>query len=137
MRSRDGSNTLLCRPCALIFFLVLTLFGSEEYLISYRYVIKDAFLYNESFLLSKAMRKCSGTPQKEITIFNEKHLSLKKLLSDTSGEFIFYLHKLGLDVEHRVIQNNMQNSDTTILTLHTTCFKVDFNEDFVILTPLR
>ena len=110
---------------------------ADEYLISYRYIVKDVLLYNEQFYLSKAMQKCKGSPQESIILSNDNNKSLKKLLSDVDSQFIEYIHKLGLHVKHTSTTKNMQNSTTTIITLRTTCFKVDFNDFFVTLTPLK
>jgi len=99
--------------------------------------VKDVILYNEKFYISKAMQKCKGTPQESITLSNEKNKPLKQLLSDVDSEFIEYIHKLGLHVQHTGITKNMQNSSTTIITLKTTCFKVDFNDFFVKIAPLK
>jgi len=83
------------------------------------------------------MQKCKGTPQEPLILSNDDNKSLKKLLSDVDSEFIEYIHKLGLHVKHIGITKNMQNSSTTIITLRTTCFKVDFNDFFVKIAPLK
>jgi len=136
MRSRDGSSSFLLTICTIVFFIYSNLYA-KEYYISYRYVVKDAVLYNETFLLSKAMKKCIGKPKDEVLIFNKKHKSLKELLSDSSGEFIEYVHKLGLEVQNRTLQNSMQNSSLTVLTLKTTCFDIDYNKDFVVIRSIK
>ncbi|MEA3228856.1 MAG: hypothetical protein U9P38_07275 [Campylobacterota bacterium] len=111
--------------------------NASEYLISYRYIVKDVLLYNEKFYISKAMQKCKGTLQEPIILSNEENRPLNILLSDVDSEFIEYIHRLGLDVQHNSVTKNMQNSSTTVLTLKTTCFKVDFNDMFVKMTPLK
>jgi len=83
------------------------------------------------------MQKCKGTPQEALILSNDEHKSLKTLLSDVDSKFIEYIHKLGLHVKHTSITKNMQNSSTTIITLRTTCFKVDFNDFFVKIAPLK
>jgi hypothetical protein len=136
MRSRDGNRTLLLSICTIIFFNPLLL-SASEYLISYRYVVKDAILYNETLSIAKAMKKCLGTPQKSIILKNKNSKDLKELISKNEDEFIDFIHKIGLDVEYNSITQNMQNSSTTILTLKTTCFKVEFNENFAKIAPLK
>ena len=111
--------------------------NASEYLISYRYIVKDLILYNEKFYLSKAMQKCKGTPQEAIVLDNSDNKTLKELLSNVDSKFIPYIHKLGLHVQHNSVTKNMLNSSTTILTLKTTCFKVDFNDLFVRIAPLK
>ena len=136
MRSRNGNRNLLLRLLSVIFFNSLSL-SAGEYLISYRYVVKDAVLYNESLEISHAMKKCRGVLQKELLLSNTIDNNLEKLISQNSEEFIEYIHKLGLNVQHKEITTNLQNSSTMILTLKTTCFEVDFNDSFVKIAPLK
>ena len=110
---------------------------ADEYLISYRYVVKDATLYNEKLFISKAMKKCDGKVQNSIFINTNNSKSLKKIVEKNSEPFIEYIHKLGLHVEHKDFTKNLQNHSTTILTLKTTCFKVDFNDNFARIAPLK
>jgi len=83
------------------------------------------------------MQKCSGSPYKAIVFETRDDKNLKKILSANNEEFIEYIHKLGLSVEHKDSTKNYQYSSTTILTLKTTCFKVDFNDNFVKISPLK
>lgn len=136
MRSRDGNRNFSLRLCSVIIFSSLTLTASEH-LISYKYIVKDAALYNETLLISNAMTKCSGTPQNELILLNKNSKNLKQLIFENSQEFIDYIHKLGLHIEHKETTSNLQNSSTTTLTLKTTCFKVDFNDNFARISPLK
>jgi len=136
MRSRDGNSTFSLRLCSIILFYSLAL-NASEYLISYRYVVKDAMLYNDSLLISHAMKPCHGQPQKPLILDTDGGNDLKKIISKNSEEFLEYIHKLGLNVESQDTTLNSQNSSTTILTLKTTCFKVDFNDNFAKITPLK
>ncbi len=136
MRSRDGNRYLTLRLCSVIFFSSLAL-NAGEFLISYRYTVKDAILYNETLEISNSMTKCYGEPQQELILSNTNNKNIKNLLSINSDKFIEYVHKLGLHVEHKEETKNLQNSSTTILTLKTTCFKVDINENFAIIAPLK
>ena len=136
MRSRDGNHYFSLRLCSIILFSSLAL-NAGEYLISYRYIVKNAILYNETLDISNAMKKCNGEPQKELILENINSENLPQVISDNSTEFIDYIHKLGLHVEHKERTKNLQNESTTILTLKTTCFKVDFNDNFAKITPLK
>ncbi|WP_457748159.1 hypothetical protein [Sulfurimonas sp.] len=138
MRSRDGNFTFSLSICAIIFssFCSSALFA-DEYLISYRYVIKNAILYNESLLISKAMQKCDGTSHNAIILNSQGKKNIAKIITNNSEEFIDYIHKLGLSVEHQEETANYKNDSTTILTLKTTCFKVDFNDNFARIAPLK
>ena len=136
MRSRDGDYSILRTICAIIILNSLGLYAGE-YLISYRYVVKDAILYNEHLDISPAMQKCSGNEQKSIFLDPHNSEDLGIIVQQNKEKFVAYLHQLGLQVEHREKTKNFQNSSTTVLTLKTTCFKVDFNDNFVKITPLK
>jgi hypothetical protein len=111
--------------------------AASEYLISYRYVIKDATLYNEQLTISKSMKKCLGKPYDSLILEASKDESLQDIISKNNEEFINYIHKLGLNVQHSQKVFNNQSKSTIILTLKTTCFKVDFNDNFARISPLK
>ena len=137
MRSRDGNRPFTFSICTLILLTSLTL-HAKEYFISYRYVVKDATLYNETLYVSSAMQKCSGVPQEAIILENSKKSTcLKELLLENIDHFLSHINKLALDIKHTERTKNLHNSSTTILTLKTTCFKVDFNDNFVIIAPFK
>ena len=136
MRSRNGNRYFSRRLCSIILFSSLAL-DASEFLISYSYTVKDALLHNESLLISKAMKKCSGTEQSSIILENDGKEELKKIISRNNEEFINYIHKLGLHIEHDEKTTNYQHSSFTTLTLKTTCFKVDFNDNFARIAPLK
>jgi len=136
MRSRDGNRTFSLRLCSIILLYSLAL-NAGEYLISYRYVVKDAVLYNDSLLISHAMQPCHGKEQKPLVLENNNSKNLKQIISKNSDEFIQYIHRLGLDIKSEQTVTNLQIKSTTIITLKTTCFKVDFNDNFARITPLK
>ena len=136
MRSRDGNRTFSLRLCSVILFNSLAL-NASEFLISYSYTVKDATLHNETLQISKAMKKCSGTPQNALILESDGEKNLKKIISKNSEEFISYIHKLGLHINHNDTTKNYQHSSSTTLTLKTTCFKVDFNDNFAKISPLK
>ena len=137
MRSRDGNHSFSFSICTLILLTSLTL-HAKEYFISYRYVVKDATLYNETLYVSSAMQKCQGTPQEAIILeTSRKNTTLKEAIMENIDQFLTHIDKLALDVKHTEKTQNLQNSSTTILTLKTTCFKVDFNDNFVRIAPLK
>jgi hypothetical protein len=135
MRGRDGNNDFSRRLCSIALFSSLTL-NASEYLISYKYIVKDLTLYNETLLISEAMKKCHGKPQNELILYTKTE-DLNKVISENSQEFIEYIHKLGLHVEHQEMTTNSQNSSITTLILKTTCFKVGFNDNLVKIAPLK
>ena len=136
MRSRDGNQFGSFAICSIILFNSLALHASE-YLISYRYVVKDMILYNDSLHVSKAMKQCKGEPQNSIEFPDKNSSDLNEVIKNNSIEFMNFIHKVGLDVEHKETTLDAQNSSTTILTLKTTCFKVDFNDNFAKITALK
>jgi len=136
MRSRDGNSTLLLSICTLIFLFSQTL-NAKEYLISYRYTVKDATLYNESLQISHAMKRCKGKPQKPLYIYDIKSKNLNLIIQNHFQEFIEFINKIGLYVKHKDLTVNSQNTSTTTLTLKTTCFQVDFNDKLVRIVPLK
>ncbi|MDA3908017.1 MAG: hypothetical protein PF437_02925 [Sulfurimonas sp.] len=137
MRSRDGNSSITRAICSLILLNSFASLNANEFLISYRYIVKDATLYNETLRISDSMKKCVGKPQKALILTSFGDKDLKETISNNSQEFIDYMHKLGLNVEHKESTTNYQNRSTTILTLKTTCFKVDFNDNFARIAPLK
>lgn len=137
MRSRDGNHSFSRRLCTVAFLFIISSLQADEYYISYRYVVKDALLYNESLEVSPAMKKCLGDTYFPITLPRNNSKNLKTIISENSTEFIDYLHKLGIQVEHKEKTLNYKNTSTTVLTLRTKCFKVDFNDNFAKIAPLK
>jgi len=137
MRSRDGNQTFPLSISTVIFLLSSLALHASEYLISYRYSVHDAILYNESLDISKSMQECSGKPSDYIILASENNKDLNKILTIHNEEFIEFIHKIGLSLEHKEKTSNYQNRSTTILTLKTTCFKVDFNDTFVKISSLK
>ena len=136
MRSRDGNLNFSLAICTVIFFSFSNLYATE-YLISYRYTVKDAVLFNEELHISKAMTKCSTKEREPIYLQSDGLKDLRQIIANHSEDFIDYIHKLGLHIDHRAATINLQNHSTTILTLKTTCFKVDINENFAKIAPLK
>jgi len=99
--------------------------------------VKDASLYNEQLYISKTMRKCDGDEQESIVLDNNHSNNLKKIIDDNRFIFVDFIHKIGINIDYQDETINLQNHSTTILTLKTTCFKVDFNDNFVKITPLK
>ena len=137
MRSRDGNTYLTRAICSIIILSSLVSLDAKEFLISYRYMVKDATLYNETLYVSASMKKCIGKPQEALILPNFGDKDLKRTISENSEQFLDYIHKLGLHIEHQGTTINSQNRSTTILTLKTTCFKVDVNENFAKIAPLK
>jgi len=137
MRSRDGNHSFTRRLCTITLLFSSLALNAGEYLISYRYMVKDAVLYNESLDISKSMTACRGEPGEILVLPDSKEKNFQKIISQHKEEFIEYLHKLTLDMQSRDITTNNQMNSSTIITLKTTCFKVDFNDTFVKIAHLK
>ncbi|MDF1875536.1 hypothetical protein JHD48_07300 [Sulfurimonas sp. SAG-AH-194-I05] len=136
MRSRDGNNYRSLAICSVILFYSLSVHASE-YLISYRYVLKDLVLYNESLQISRAMQKCQGSLSQSLILNTLGKKNFKQIINNNAQKFIDFIHENGMHVEHKSQTKNFKNTSVTILTLKTTCFKVDFNENLVRITSLN
>jgi len=112
------------------------LINADEYLISFRYVVKDDILYNENLQVSRSMKKCYGNPT-NILILKNYNNNLKDTISKNSQKFINFIHKVGMEVQHKDKTIDAVYTGTTILTFRTTCFKVDFNENFAKIATLK
>ena len=82
------------------------------------------------------MQKCDGLAYNPIIFETRDDKNLKKILSSNKEEFIDYIHRLGLSLQHSDTTINARYTSTTILTLKTRCFKVEFNDNFVRISPL-
>lgn len=136
MRSRNGNHSFLYSICSIIFFNSLAL-NASEFLISYKYVVKDAVLYNETLNISEAMRKCVGVPFKELILSNEGDRNLKNIIIKNQEQFIQFISSMPMYIKSQDKTVNLQNNSTMTLILKTTCFKVDFNDNFVKIAPLK
>ena len=83
------------------------------------------------------MTKCKGKTYASISLDSDGGSDLKRIIDNNNEEFIDFIHKLGLNLESRSKTTNFEYSSFTILTLKTTCFKVDFNDNFAIISPLK
>ena len=137
MRSGDGNRTSTFSIFKIILLLYSFALCADEYLISYRYVVEDATLYNEKLDISKAMHKCQGTPSSAIFLEHNEKKDLKEIIMMNQEEFISFVHQLGIDVQHTSINTHYSNHSTIIMTLKTTCFKVDFNDSFARISSLK
>jgi len=137
MRSRNGDRPFIRSICTTIIVSSLSFLNAQEYLISYRYVAKNALSYNESFHVSHAMTQCGSQSYEPLILENTDNNNLKATLLKNFDLFFDYAKKLGLHVRHEEHTLNHQSSAFTTLTLKTTCFKVEFNDSFVIIQALK
>ena len=138
MRSRDGDHSFTRSISSIILFLFYSsALLADEYIISYRYSVVNAALYNETLYVSKAMKKCKGEPYDRLILDPNKSENLKEILLTNQDEFIEFLYKIGLSVKHREETLNGVNDSSTVVTLPSKCFKVDFNDNSVRIAPLK
>ena len=136
MRSRNGNKNFL-RPIFILILCSSLVLNASEYLISYSYIVKDTVLFNERLQVSQAMKPCEDIESDSIVLPTNGSKSLNQIIKNNSFEFTNFIHTLGIDVKHKETTINAQNSSTTILTLKTRCFKVDFNDNFARITALK
>ena len=103
-------------------------------------VFLSIILIPNFFGLSKSIEEIDhpllGNSLKILADTGNEH-EFKEIVDKNSQEFIDYLHKIGLSLEHTSKTSNYRHSSTTIHTLRTQCFKVQFNDNFVRITPLK
>jgi len=136
MRSRNGNNSFTLRFCTIIFLFSFAL-HAKEYLVSYKYIVKNNILFNEHLDISKSMQKCHGIPSQILILPAIQEQNFQKLISLHRERFLDYIQRLGVDIRSRATTLNNQMSATIVTTLKTTCFKVDFNDTFVKISHLK
>jgi hypothetical protein len=137
MRSRDANHTSLFRFCAIIISLFSSALFADDYLISYRYSVKDSELFYEKATFTRSMQPCETTKISPIYIKNPKHKPLEELLFEPDGTFFRLMSRLGLEVVNNEETNGFIHHSLTLVTFKTRCFKVDVNEKFVIISALN
>jgi hypothetical protein len=84
------------------------------------------------------MKKCTGEPSNNyLELPLQEQSNIKNIIAKNPEEFLDFIHKLGLSVEHKSKTVHAQNTSYTVLTLRTTCFEVDINENFAKIAPLK
>lgn len=134
MRSRNGYFNLIFSICAIIF--ITTNLYSDEYIISYRYVVKNAILIDSSLEVSHAMVKCDGKRGLSLYLKTYGSKNLKKILLKNTNLFSLYMNKLGMQVQSNGYNTEKIANSLTVLTLKPLCFTVNFNQNFVKITAL-
>jgi hypothetical protein len=84
------------------------------------------------------MQKCEGQASHTLLLDSSEPKHLKSVILDNFELFSDYIQKLGLHVQHDTNTNaTTHQKSTTIVTLKTTCFKVDFNDTSVTISALK
>ena len=80
--------------------------------------------------------ECEGRAWTPLVLEGKKSRNLKQILQENYEQFLHYIQKLGLEIENHGKTTNFQNSSTIVLTMKTTCFKVDFNDKLVTISAI-
>ena len=134
MRSRDGDHSFLFTVSLILFS---TLLSAEEYIISYRAVVKNSMLYSEKLSVTKTMKPCKGKPEHSFTIFDNNTKNLNTFLHKNINDFVENITPFYLELHASQTTTNMINKNLTTLELEPTCFEVEINDNFVTLTRLK
>jgi hypothetical protein len=100
-------------------------------------MVKNSLLYNEKLYVSKAMTKCQGKATRSLELERDDSKNLKQILLNNPDKFFLFLSTNGIFIENKDIIINGVDSSSTVITLKSQCFKVDFNDNFVKITPLK
>lgn len=137
MRSRDGDNTSSFRIAKIVFMFFSFALSADEYLISYSYSVKNSIIYNEKLFVSHSMTSCKKKPFMKPLLLENKNNNLTKTIKANQEKFTDYLTKIGIEVKNKSQNIALTNSSFTTVTFKTRCFKVDFNDNFVKIQPLK
>ena len=83
------------------------------------------------------MQKCNGHPISPLILESNNSHNIKEILLLHQAKFTAYIQQIGLNIQNYEKITNLQSKSTTIITLKTTCFKVDFNDNSVKIAPLK
>lgn len=119
-------------------FYFINLHCDEQFIISYRGVVKENKLYSEQFNLSKAMKlKDSRDSQFLTTLDYEENEDLILLLKKNQDLLTQELFKQGVMINDNS-NNTLYSMDTkTVLILPPTYITVSINEDFVNIRVIK
>lgn len=134
MRSRNGHRPLSLAICAVVLAPHL---WADEYIISYRAVIRNAVMVSESFNISRSMQKCRGIPASSVFLDANGSTNLHQILSNQYETFFSLMQQETLHIEHHENNINTANLSHTVFTMPPQCFTVDINEDFAKITALK
>jgi hypothetical protein len=96
-------------------------------------------LYQEKLNVAPAMKQCkkSKITAKSLLLPRINKEKLSKIIENNFEDFENALLGWGVSIKANDQTFNAKNHSQTVITMQTTCFKVDFNENFVTLTPLK
>lgn len=135
MRSRNGN-----RPFLFTYLTVITTlaFGADHYYIGYRLTAKNTQPINETLSVSKAMQPCHpAKPSESITLKRFNNEKLQTLLNREQTAFLEFasFNELRVKSNDNFSVTNPQTLNS--LTLPTSCYAVEFNDESVTITALK
>lgn len=134
MRSRDGDRPLTLTILTLIFLPYL---WADEYIISYRAVVRDAIMVSETLNVSRAMQKCEGRHTTSVLLETGGSDDLHQIIVHDHDTFFSLMQQTTLHIDHREKNIDATNQSHTILTMPPQCFTVDINQDLAKITALK
>lgn len=119
-------------------FYFANLYSDEQFIISYRGVVKENKLYSEQFNLSKAMKlKDSRNSQFITTLDYEENEDLILLLKKNQDLLTQELFKQGVMINDNSNNTLYSMHTKTVLILPPTYITVSINEDFVNIRVIK
>ncbi len=123
----------------IIFFLFCSFLQSQEqYIISYRGVVKANRLFNEQFNVSKAMVPRSYRTARELlTLPYRKGESIPALIRKNQDLLTEELFKQGVLMNDALRQGKYSMDTKTVITLPPTYITVTIKEDFATIRLIK
>jgi len=118
---------------------MLPLFGAEEqYIISYRGVVKENRLYNEQFNVAKAMVPKHYTAYRELlTLPYREGESIPALIRKNQDLVTEELFKQGVLMNDALTTGKYSLDSKTVITLPPTYITVTIKEDFATIRLIK
>lgn len=133
MRSRDGNRSFTLTIYTLVF---ASLLNAENYIVSYRSVVTNQIISSEQLLVSQAMTPCDEPSNPPLKLISNQE-NFKALIEENHDEFLDYLARQGILISSTQSSNIKHYQSRMILEFPSQCFTVEFNDGFVIITPLK
>ena len=112
--------------------------ADEQYIISYRGVVKENRLYNEQFNVSKAMVPKAFTAYQELlTLPYKEGESIPMLLRKNQDLVTEELFKQGILMNDTLNKGKYSLESKTVITLPPTYITVTIKEDFVTIRLIK
>lgn len=126
------------RIILLFLFITIFLHGEEQYILSYRGVVKENRLYTEQFNVSKAMRyKKNENSIPLVTLDYKKEKNIVAFLKTNQDIITQELFKQGILMNDALNKSTYSLDSKTVITMPPTYITVSINEDFVNIRVIK